>query len=93
MVFDSLDPVLPDWARRVQRWLVQAVCGAAMLGLAWLLWQAGADFLANGETTAQLRIPKGFFIQGMGVLCAFTGLVHLSLMVGAEQQEQEGGVL
>ncbi|MEY2771563.1 MAG: hypothetical protein RIQ38_1982 [Pseudomonadota bacterium] len=93
VVFDSLDPVLPAWVRRVQRWLVQAVCGLAMLGLAWLLWKAGADFLANGETTAQLRIPKGFFIQGMGVLCAFTGLVHLSLMVGAEQQEQEGGVL
>lgn len=92
VVFDSLDPYLPDAIKKIQRALVHLLCGAALLGLGWLMWQTGADFLQTGETTAQLQILKAPFIYGMGVLCAFTGFIHLTLTF-TEQEENEGGVL
>lgn len=93
VVFDSLDPLIPDFLRKIQRGLIHLLCGAALLGLAWLMVRTGHDFLSTGETTAQLKILKAPFIYGMGVLCAFTGLVHLSLMFAQEQEEAEGGTL
>lgn len=78
--FDSLDPYLPMWFRRLQNAFVHLLCAAVLLGLGWLMWQTGAQFAQTGETTAQLKIPKAPFIYGMGVLCALTGLVHLVLL-------------
>ena len=92
VVFDSLDPVIPRWLRTVQRVLVHLLCASALLALSWLMWKTGNDFVATGETTAQLKIFKAPFIYGMGALCAFTGIVHLGLMT-REQDEQDGGVL
>lgn len=80
--FDSLDPYLPMWLRRVQQVLVQLVCAVALLGLAWLMWKTGGEFAQTGETTAQLKIPKAPFIYGMGLLCAVTGVVHAVLVFG-----------
>ena len=92
VVFDSLDPYLPEAIKKVQRALVHLLCGSALVALGWLMWQTGTDFLQSGETTAQLKIIKAPFIYGMGVLCGFTGLVHLTLAFH-EQEENEGGVL
>ena len=93
VVFDSLDPILPQWLRRVQRALVNLLCGGLLLGLGWLMVKTGNDFMDTGETTAQLKILKAPFIYGMALLCAFTGLVHLSLMFSDDNEEGEGGVL
>ena len=93
VVFDSLDPILPQWLRRVQRALVNLLCGGLLLGLGWLMIKTGHDFMETGETTAQLKILKAPFIYGMATLCAFTGLVHLSLMFSDDSEESEGGVL
>lgn len=92
VVFDSLDALLPEGVRRLQHAAVHLLCGAALLGLGWLMWKTGNDFLASGETTAQLKILKAPFIYGMGLLCAFTGVVHLGLVL-RPQEEQEGGAL
>ncbi len=83
VVFDSLDGVLPAALRRVQGLLVHLLCAAAMLGLAWLMWQSGGQFAESGETTAQLKIPKAPFLYGMATMCAICGLVHLSLLTQA----------
>lgn len=94
VVFDSLDGFLPDAIKKVQRGLVHLLCGIALLGLGWLMWQTGGDFSTSGETTAQLKIAKAPFIYGMGVLCAFTGFIHLTLMLNPlNNEESEGGVL
>ena len=92
VVFDSMDPYLPDFVKKIQRALVHLLCAAALLALGWLMWKTGGDFLETGETTAQLKILKAPFIYGMGLLCAFTGVIHLGLMF-KEQQDNEGGVL
>lgn len=92
VVFDSLDSILPAALRKLQRALVHLLCAVMLIALGWLMWKTGGEFLATGETTAQLKILKAPFIYGMGALCAFTGVVHLGLML-KDQQEQEGGVL
>jgi TRAP-type C4-dicarboxylate transport system permease small subunit len=95
VVFDSLDGYLPAGLRRVQRALMQAVCAAVLLGLGWLMWQTGSQFLETGETTAQLKILKAPFMYGMAVLCGVAGLIHLGLVLrpSAAQESGEGVTL
>ena len=88
--FDSLDPYLPAWVKRAQALLVHLVCAAMLLGLAWLMWQTGTQFLQSRETTAQLQILKAPFIYGMAVLCGLTGLVHLALLREPPPERAEG---
>ena len=93
--FDSLDPYLPRWVRRVQAVFVHLLCAAVLLALGWLMWRTGNNFLQSGETTAQLQILKAPFIYGMGALCAITGAIHLWLLGQApvERAEGEGAAL
>ena len=93
--FDSLDPYLPDWLRRAQAVLVHIVCAAALIGLGWLMWRSGGQFMESGETTAQLKIMKAPFVYGMGVLCVVTGIIHLFLIAQppVERMEGEGAAL
>ncbi len=90
VVFDSLDGYLPPAVRRVQRALMQVLCAAALLGLGWLMWQTGGQFLETGETTAQLKILKAPFMYGMAVLCAVAGLIHLGLAWRPSAAEEAG---
>jgi TRAP-type C4-dicarboxylate transport system permease small subunit len=93
--FDSLDPYLPSWLRRVQQVVVHLLCAVMLIGLAWLMWRTGGQFMETGETTAQLKILKGPFIYGMSLLCAVTGVIHLFLLAQppAEKMEGEGAAL
>lgn len=88
--FDSLDPYLPGWVRRAQTVVVHLLCAAVLLALGWLMWRTGDQFLASGETTAQLQILKAPFLYGMGVLCAITGAVHLWLLGRKPVNRAEG---
>ena len=54
VVFDTMDSYLPTWLLALQKALVNLLCAAAMLGLAWVMWGNGDQFMASGETTAQL---------------------------------------
>ena len=88
--FDSLDPYLPTWLRRAQAAVVHTLCAVVLLGVGWLMWRTGNQFLASGETTAQLQLLKAPFIYGMAVLCAATGVVHLTLIGEAPHERVEG---
>jgi len=88
--FDSLDPYLPLWLRRVQSVVVHVLCAAVLLGLGWLMWRSGGQFLESGETTAQLKILKAPFLYGMGVLCGATGVIHLFLLAQPPLEKIEG---
>jgi TRAP-type transport system small permease protein len=80
VVFDSLDPLLPPWLRRVQSAAVDALCAAALAGVAWLMWVKAGNMVNYGDTTAQLKIPQGPFVYLMSGLCALTAGVHVALM-------------
>ena len=90
VVFDSLDAALPKFVRTLQRYTVQALCAALLLGLAYVMWQTGGRFVESGETTAQLKIAKAPFIYGMSVLCALTALAHIWLMFKPARELAEG---
>ena len=79
VIFDTMDSYLTTGVLKAQISIVHLLSSAAMLGLAWVMWGNGNQFLASGETTAQLKLLKAPFIYGMAVLCAVTGLVHLQL--------------
>ena len=90
VLFDSLDPYLPARVLRAQKSLVQGVLAVLFLALAVLMWNTGGDFLASGETTAQLQVPKAPFIYGMAVMCALAGLVHAVLVFQPAPEPAEG---
>jgi TRAP-type transport system small permease protein len=95
VAFDSLDSYLPAAALRMQKMVVNALCGVVLILLGWLMWKTGNDFSQSGETTAQLTIPKAPFIWGMSVLCMATGVVHFLLIAAppSELAEGEGAAL
>jgi TRAP-type transport system small permease protein len=81
VVFDSLDPLLPPWLRRVQQGVVDGVCAVALGALGWLMWQKALQMQEAGDTTAQLHIAQGPFVMLMAALCGLTALVHLLLLL------------
>jgi TRAP-type transport system small permease protein len=95
VVFDSLDSFFPDGWNKIQQAFVHAVCGAAMLALAYLMWGTADQFVVNGDKSAQLGIAKAPFIYGMAVFCGMTGLIHWALIVhpNAPLAEGEGAAL
>ena len=76
VVFDSLDSRLSPLQRRVQQFLVDALCAAALAGMAWLMWVKAGQMASYGDITAQLKLPVGPFVHAMSGLCALTALVH-----------------
>ena len=72
VVFDSLDHLMPPWLRRLQQAVVDLGCAAALGALAWLMWDKAAQMASYGDTTAQLQLPLGPFVQLMAVLCGLT---------------------
>ena len=79
VVFDSLDPLLPAWLRRLQQTLVDLACAGALAGIAWLMWSKAGQMAEFGDTTAQLKIPQSPFVYLMSGLLGVTALVHLLL--------------
>ena len=90
VLFDSMDSYLPPAILKLQKAAIHLLVAIALLALGWLMWKTGGQFSANGETTAQLQVPKAPFIYGMALLCAVSGLVHLVLMVRPPAALAEG---
>lgn len=90
VLFDSMDAYLPPGVLRAQKALIHAILAVLLLALGYLMWKTGGDFSANGETTAQLLIPKAPFIYGMAVMAALSGLVHILLIFEPPPELAEG---
>ena len=81
VVFDTLDSRLPPALLRVQRAVIDALCAAALGGLAVLLWLKAGQMASYGDTTAQLKLPVALFVHAMALLCGLTAAVHAALAV------------
>jgi TRAP-type transport system small permease protein len=90
VLFDSLDAYLPAPVLTAQKAVIHVILAALLLGLAYLMWRTAGEFLASGETTAQLRVPKAPFIYGMAFTCALAGLVHIALIFQPPPDLAEG---
>lgn len=77
VVFDSLDPFLPDWVRGIQARLVHLVCAASFAFLAYLMSTRAARFAEYGDTTVYLQFSIAPVAWLMAGLLLLTALVHL----------------
>ena len=83
VVFDLLDPMLPAPLRRWQRVISNAFCAVLVLGGAWLIHGRAARVFEDGDTTAQLQIPTGPFIQAASIMLLCTAIMHLTVAIRA----------
>ncbi len=97
VIFDVLDPMLPESLRRFQRVISNLFCAALLLGGAWLIHGRAARVFEDGDTTAQLQIPTGPFIQAASVMLLCTAIMHAVVAFRApsaeEAAEHEGSLL
>ena len=90
VLFDSLDSFFSPRMLQLQKAVVHLLIAIALLALGGLMWKTAGQFLASGETTAQLKLLKAPFLYGMAVLCLLTGLIHLLLTVRPPPELAEG---
>lgn len=76
VIFDLLDPILPASLQRWQRVISNAFCAVLVLGGAWLIHGRASRVFEDGDTTAQLQIPTGPFIQAAAAMLLFTAITH-----------------
>jgi TRAP-type C4-dicarboxylate transport system permease small subunit len=88
--FDLLDVLLPSGVRTWQQRIANLGCAALLLAAAWLVWQRAARTLADGDVTAQLRVPLGPFHYAVAVLLLLTALMHLVLAARAGPRQDAG---
>ncbi len=79
VVFGSLDGVWSDGFKKVQRVLIQMICGACWLWVGYLMWGVGAETAEAGEVSAQLAIPRAPFLDLMGIFSFLAGAIHIGL--------------
>jgi len=76
VIFDLLDPILPASLQRWQRVISNVFCSVMVLGGAWLIHGRASRVFEDGDTTAQLQIPTGPFIQAAAMMLLFTAIMH-----------------
>jgi TRAP-type transport system small permease protein len=81
VTLDFIDRPLTPAGRRLLRRLIDLLCGAIILGLAWRVWVKADKIAAYGDTTEVLRLPVSPFVYVMALMVAITGLVHLAKVV------------
>lgn len=77
VVFDSLDPFIPDWLRNVQTRVVHLVSAGLFGFLGRLMAMRAERFTEYGDTTVHLQLsiaPVAWLMTGLLIL---TGLIHL----------------
>ncbi|HPU52562.1 MAG TPA: TRAP transporter small permease [Burkholderiaceae bacterium] len=82
VTMDFIDKILGPVARGLLRRFVHGLCGAIILGMAWLVWLKAGKIAAYGDTTDVLKIPVAPFVYFMTVMVGVTGLIHLFKMFG-----------
>jgi TRAP-type C4-dicarboxylate transport system permease small subunit len=84
ITMDIIDDHWPQWRSALQR-VATALNALVLVVLAWHMWQPMLDVMAFGDTSADLQIPKIWFMAPawMGILLSLL-VVMLQLWVGTE---------
>ncbi|MGL6109369.1 MAG: TRAP transporter small permease [Rubrivivax sp.] len=90
VVFDSIDALLPAAVLRLQRWIIDALCAAALGGMGWLMAVKASQMLEYGDKTQQLGLTLGWFVYLMSALIFVTAAVHVLLMFMPTSQHADG---
>ncbi|MBL8388066.1 MAG: TRAP transporter small permease [Hydrogenophaga sp.] len=81
VVFDSLDPYIPEWLRDVQARLVHLTCAGTFAFLAYLMTTRAQRFAEYGDTTVHLQLSMSPIAWLMSGLLLVTAIAHLVLVV------------
>ena len=73
---DLIEHVLPTRVRKALRIIADLVCGAALLGMCWLMWRKAGEVVGYGDVTAALRVVLWPFVYFMSALALVTALIH-----------------
>jgi TRAP-type C4-dicarboxylate transport system permease small subunit len=76
-VMDFVDRLLGPGAQNLLRRAVQALSGAFMFLLAWLVWLKADRIWEYRDATDVLRIAYGPFVYFMAVMIGVAGALHL----------------
>ena len=89
---DMIDQWLPQWSNTLRR--LAAACSALTLGMfAWHMWMPLLDIIAFGDTSADLQIPKIWFMAPAWAGMVLALLVSFAvLLVGEVESEQPEGL-
>lgn len=90
VIFDLLDPMLPAPLQRWQRVISNTFCAVLVLGGAWLINGRAARVFEDGDTTAQLQIPTGPFIQAASVMLLCTAIMHAVVAIQSLRPNASG---
>ena len=84
ITMDIIDDHLPQWRSALQR-VATAFNALVLVVLVWHMWQPMLDVISFGDTSADLQIPKIWFMAPawMGVLFSLL-VVMLQMWMGTE---------
>jgi len=90
VTIDAFDRFFPAAVRRVLHGVIELVCAATLLGMAWLLYRKAGSFADIGDVTQTLKFPIAPFIYLMAALTLATAGVHAAAAFGTPPPEQSG---
>jgi TRAP-type transport system small permease protein len=82
VTIDAFDRFFPGVVRRVLHLLIQLVCAATLVGMAWLLYRKAVSFAEIGDVTQTLKFPIAPFVYLMAALTLATAFVHVAAAFG-----------
>ena len=91
ITMDIIDDHWPQWRPELQR-LSTVFSALVLVVLVWNMWQPMVDVIAFGDTSADLQIPKIWFMAPawIGMLLSFL-VVMLQMWIGTEQAREDNG--
>jgi TRAP-type C4-dicarboxylate transport system permease small subunit len=78
VTIDAFDRFFPASLRRVLHVIIQLICAATLVGMAWLLYRKAGNFAEIGDITQTLKFPIAPFVYLMAGLTLATAVVHVT---------------
>lgn len=88
VVFDTLDPYIPNWLKQLQGRLVHLVSGSTLGLMAYLLSLRARRFGEYGDVTIHLQLPLAPVAWLMAALLVTTALIHFLFALWAPMPGQ-----
>jgi TRAP-type C4-dicarboxylate transport system permease small subunit len=81
VTLDTLDEILPIWARTALDVLAQIVCAAMLFGASWLIAKRALRLADDNDVSSQLLLPLWPIVALIAVALAISAVLHLVMAV------------
>lgn len=90
---DFFERVLTAGMRRALGAAINGFCGAALIGVSWVIWLKAQAIERAGDTTQVLGIVLAPFVYLIAALILVTAVIHLVKVCRAAPDKGSGGVI